>query len=53
MQQFVRLNTLVIFKIAGAHGIQATVLVFVSDFHGHRGLAHQSAAGQRHLRMDC
>jgi len=24
----------------------------VSDLHGHRGLAHQSAAGQRHLRMD-
>jgi len=40
-------------KLTGAHGIQAAVLVFVSDLHGHRGLAHQSAAGQRHLRMDC
>jgi len=40
-------------KLTGEHGIQAAVLVFVSDLHGHRGLAHQSAAGQRHLRMDC
>lgn len=45
-------NTRVVFEITGAHGIQAAVLVFVPDLHGHRGLANQSAAGQRHLRMD-
>lgn len=36
----------------GTHRIKATVFVFVSDFHGHRRLADQSVAGQRHLRVD-